>query len=242
VKTILVSFANEKFYRSQQVLVESSKKYFSGHASYTKDLLDEQFKIKNKKILEQSRGCGYWLWKPYIIQKTLSLLQQDDIVFYIDSGNLIINDPKPLFTLCSNDEKGIILFENRDGAPAGTIWKNYMWTKQDCFEAMDCTKEKYILGDQVDGSYVLVRKNKFSQQFFDEYLQWCEKDEIITDKISISPNHSEFKDHRHDQSILSILAIKHNVTIAREPSEWGNNYITSKYNYPQIFQHHRGLI
>jgi len=242
VKTVLVSFANERFFRSQRLLVESGKKYFSGHASYTMDLIDDQFKEKNKHILLQSRGCGFWLWKPYIIINTLNMLKEGDMVFYVDSGNLIINDPKPLIDLCKQEEKGILLFENRDGAPAGSIWKNYMWTKYDCFERMGCTETEYINGIQIDGSYVLVQKNKFSIEFFNEYLKWCETDEIITDLPSKLPNHPEYVDHRHDQSILSIMAIKYNIAIAREPSEWGNNYTSEEFNYPQIFQHHRGLI
>jgi len=242
VKTVLVSFANERFFRSQGMLVESGKKYFSGHASYTIDLLNNEFKDKNKHILQQPRGCGYWLWKPYIILNTLNLLKDGDLVFYVDSGNLIINDPKPVIDLCLKEETGILLFENRDGAPPGTIWKNYMWTKYDCFERMGCTGEKYTEGNQIDGSYIIVQKNKFSVKFFNEYLKWCETDEIITDLPSKKPNHKDYKDHRHDQSILSLLAIKYNITLAREPSEWGNSYITEKYDYPQLFQHHRGLI
>ena len=35
-------------------------------------------------------------------------------------------------------------------------------------------------------------------------------------------NLPEFKDHRHDQSILSLLAKKHNVEMFRDPSQWGN--------------------
>jgi hypothetical protein len=35
-------------------------------------------------------------------------------------------------------------------------------------------------------------------------------------------NLQSFKDHRHDQSILSILAVKHNLEIFRDPSRWGN--------------------
>ena len=222
--------------------MDSGKKYFSGHASFTPDILDDSFKTKNKHILRYPRGSGFWLWKPYIINKTLSLVENGDIVFYIDSGNLIVNDPAPLYDICNQDEKGIVLFENRDGAPEGTIWKNYMWTKQDCFLSMNCNEDKYIYGDQVDGSYILLKKNDYTVDFFKEYLFWCEKDELITDMPSSAPNHPDFKDHRHDQSILSILAIKHNITKAREPSEWGNAFICKKYNYPQIFRHHRGLI
>ena len=35
------------------------------------------------------RGAGYWIWKPYIIWKTLQDVEDGDIVCYIDSACLI---------------------------------------------------------------------------------------------------------------------------------------------------------
>lgn len=243
MKKILVSFANERFYRAQRILVDSGKKYFNGHASFTPDMLDEEFKQKNKHILSLKRGCGYWLWKPYIIKKVLEKLDYGDGLLYLDSGNLIINDPSILFDICKKDERGILLFENRDGCPGGGIWKNSMWVKADCFNLMGCNEDKYKNGNQVDGAYGVYIKTPFSMAFVEEYLNYCQDARIITDEPNTTgDNCPDFKENRHDQAVLSLLAIKYNLPIAREPSEWGNHVITKESEYPQLFDHHRGIV
>lgn len=243
MKKVLVSYATPNYYLSQQYLVASSKQFFNAHASYTPELIDEGFIEKNKHIFNLSRGGGYWLWKPYIIQKVLSMLSEGDFLFYIDSGNLITGNINPLFDICARDSRGILFFDNRDGCPEGGIWKNDMWTKFDCFEVMKCNTDEYVNGNQIDGSYVLVQKNKFSVEFFNEYLTWCETGTIITDEPSVlGEDYPAFRQHRHDQSILSLMAIKYKLPVSREPSEWGNHLINDKSEYGQLFMHHRGVL
>lgn len=246
---LIISYANKPyFYRSQHFLVESSKKYFDGHASYHPEMLDKAFAEKNKHILNQPRGGGYWLWKPYIILNTLKLVKDGDYVFYVDSGNLLVNDPEPLFKIVDTTSKGILLFENRDGTATdkevkGGIWQNYMFTKFDCFAKMRCNEKKYIYGNQIDGSYALIKKCDYAIKFFEEYLAWAEDEDILTDKPNqLGSNYPGFRDHRHDQSVCSLLAIRENILVEEEPSEWGNYTRTAKSKFGQIFQHHRGLI
>lgn len=245
---IIISYANKPyFYRSQQQLVNSAKQYFDGHISYHPGMIGKEFYEKNKHILTQERGGGYWLWKGYIIRDALNLVKDGDYVFYVDSGNTVIDNPQPLFDLVDKEKSGILLFENRDGTHndkevKGGIWQNYMFTKYDCFKLMDCLDEKYTHGNQIDASYILVKKNNFAVSFFEEYLNYCQDEHVITDTANkYGDNFPGFRDHRHDQSILSLLAIKYNLTLAREPSEWGNYVKSEKYLYPQIFFHHRGL-
>lgn len=246
---ILVSYANKPyFYRSQHFLEQSAKKYFDGCASFHPEKLDKDFVHKNKHILDQPRGGGYWLWKPYIILETLKHVKDGDYVFYVDSGNLIVNDPEPLFKIVDNITQGILLFENRDGTAndkevQGGIWQNYMFTKIDCFKKMSCNAHQYVYGNQIDGSYALVKKNDYAVKFFTEYLSWAEDADILTDAPNkLGDNYPGFRDHRHDQSICSLLAIRENITIEEEPSEWGNYTRNSKSKFGQIFHHHRGLI
>ena len=50
-------------------------------------------------------------------------------------------------------------------------------------------------------------------------------------------NYSGYYDHRHDQSVLSLLAIRENVKPLVDPSEWGNTCNCRGFN--QLFHHHR---
>lgn len=85
------------------------------------------------------------------------------------------------------------------------------------------------------------KKSNRSVSFVREVLKFCKVDKLITDIPSIN-NFAEFKEHRHDQSILTNVAIKNNITIYRDPSQYGNSFINEYKNstYPQIFNLHRG--
>ena len=37
-------------------------------------------------MMNNRKGYGYYIWKPYIISKTLSKLEKDDILLYLDAG------------------------------------------------------------------------------------------------------------------------------------------------------------
>ena len=58
------------------------------------------------------------------------------------------------------------------------------------------------------------------------------------------PNFMEFKDHRHDQSVLTILSVKYNFELFRDPTQFGNDFKDQFNNspYDQLFNHHRGKI
>lgn len=244
MQKILVSFASGKYRIGQEYLVESGRPYFTGHASYLPDFLDAGFCKRNQAVLSRKKGAGFWLWKPEIIRETLDRVSDGDFVFYVDSGNLIIGDVRPLFDLCARDPRGVLLFDNRDGSEDGTPWRNAEWTKMDCYLRMGCDGEKFRTGVQVNGSYVLLRKGAFSCSFISEYLRWCQTDELITDAPSrLAPEPPGFRMHRHDQSILSLLAIRDGIPVARDPSEWGNRF-ADRVNpeYGQVFRHHRSLL
>ena len=236
MKKILLSFADDKYKLNQRLLIFSAKPYFDEIIEVGPEDIEDEFFQSHKEILTQPRGQGYWLWKPYFIARTLEYAQEGDIVFYIDSGNEVISDIQPLFD--SLQYQDIVVFKNRDGNPTGDIWLNSTWTKADCFNLMGCNDEKYKTGPQVDAAYILLKKSKQSTDFINEYLTYSTNKHIITDESNITgENESDFREHRHDQSVLSLLAIKHQLLIFESASE-SANHIEFKA-YPQIFNHLR---
>ncbi|MDN3017798.1 hypothetical protein PH210_16485 [Paenibacillus sp. BSR1-1] len=96
----LVNYANRNFYGSQARLNASALKFGIDQVfSYQeKDIIGTEFFKKNDEILNQPRGAGYWLWKPYIILDVLSKIKENDIVVYSDSGIEIIDHLDPLLS------------------------------------------------------------------------------------------------------------------------------------------------
>ena len=244
-KKILISFANnDKWYRSQHFLNESAKKHgIDGCISFNPNNLDKDFISRHPNIFTddistKTRGWGYWSWKGMILKQTMNLVDDGDFIIYVDSGNLIINNLDYIFNVC--DKQEIVLFENRDGNYQRTTHKNKEWVKRDAFVLMNCDEQRYYDASQVDAAYGVYKKTPKVLNFIDEYLGYCENENIISDLPNITKeNLSTYIDTRHDQSVLSILAEKYRMNLLACPSEWGN-YLTDR-PYPQLFWHHRGI-
>ena len=237
MKKHLLVYGTENYKNSISSLIKSSNNYFDEHHIFGPLDIDNEFKNKNELILSQSRGAGYWLWKPYFILKVLNSINEGDIVFYVDAGNIILNNPTFLYENLKNNN-GIILFDNRDGVIDGSAAKNNISCKKDSFVLMGCDSDEYIYGTHLNASYQIYQKNKYSLQFVKEYLNFCENVNVLTDTPNQhGDNYNGYYDHRHDQSVLSLLAIKYKINSLVDPSEWGNSCGVRGFN--QLFQHHR---
>jgi len=224
-EVVLINYANNLFKKSQKINSETGKHYgsFNKIISYHPNDIDSDFKTKNKKILKQKRGNGYWLWKPYFIKKTLESLNWGDFLFYCDSGSYFINPITDLILLSLKKEQDIIPFESShiEGE----------WTKRDAFILMDCDEVKFHNTNQRLGGFILIKKTPLSIKFVENWLDFAQDERILTDMDNKSgiENFPDFKEHRHDQSIFSLLTKKYGFNAFRDPSQYG---IPMKHLYP----------
>ena len=233
----LITFGSKNYENSINSLIKSSQDFFDHHHVFSPEDIDNDFFEKHKSILSQPRGAGYWLWKPYFIKKVIESVEDNDIIFYVDAGNIFIHDPTFLYENLKKNN-GIILFDNRDGMVNGGQAQNFISCKKDSFVLMKCDSDKYIYGPHLNASYQIYQKNKKSLKFINEYFNFCKIENIITDTPNEhGPNYPGYYDHRHDQSVLSLLAIKNNINPLIDPSEWGNKCGNRGFN--QLFIHHR---
>lgn len=222
MKKVLIYFGSRGYEASRQRLYLNAKDHFHLVIAYGEEDIDPAFYSAHEKIFSHLRGWGYWLWKPYFILKTLQELNEGDCCFYVDSTAVFHHSPEILFDLCIKNE-GILLFDN-------STHQNYTWTKADCFNLMALSEEKYVYGRQADAAMQVYQKNERSIQFVTELLSYATNYHIISDAPNITgENHADFRDHRHDQSILSLLAIKHNIPLNPSPRRNGN-YAVNNYN------------
>lgn len=236
----LVAYGTDDFSNALSSLVKSANGFFDEFHVLGPRNLDEEFVKNNHRILSQPRGAGYWIWKPYVIKKILDESDESDIVFYVDSTNIFQRNPNYLFE--DVERNPIVLFDNRDGNPDlvkmldGSRWDtskpipNYISCKRDSFVIMDCDDEKFINGTHLNASYQLYRNCDESKHFVNELLNYCKIENLVTDSPnSFGENHPYYFDHRHDQTVLSLLAIKHGIEPRRDPSQFGDG----------LFNHHR---
>jgi hypothetical protein len=96
------------------------------------------------------------------------------------------------------------------------------WAKRDALILMDCDKDEFLDSLQICGGYIIVRKTVETCKFVDEYLYYVQDKRIVTDEPNVmgKENYSEFVEHRHDQTILSLLCKKHGIQPFRDPSQY----------------------
>lgn len=175
---------------------------------FHKEEIDSEFRNKNSRILNEGRGGGYWLWKPYIINETLKRINNGDLLFYLDSKYFFMENFTELYAK-HIEKKDILIWKNKPNEP---VWKMRNWCKMSVLEKFGLRDRVFNedLADSWAGA-VFLRKSDFSVKFISEWLQICCVYDDITDTRSNIPNSTEFREHRHDQSLLSVLVYKYNI-------------------------------
>lgn len=227
-----ITYADELMSISAEKARESAVKFGMKSSIWTPDSIEPSFYDANVDILEQTRGAGYWLWKPYIIYRELSegLYDEDDWILYTDAGVEIVHDPSILKTL--NDP--IVLFGNN--------YRHDHWCKPTVNMSIN---NALLLNElQVQASAMMFRVCKASMAFVYEWLLWCQIPGFIDDSDDHFQRPANYSEHRHDQAILTCLAVKYGVKRHWWPAHYNNGaFVYDKGLYkdeiPVIFHHHR---
>lgn len=145
-----------------------------------------------------ARGDNWWRWKPQLILTAMNESKEGTFILYFDAGDLHL--PEFFTWLNSYTAVNDHLFVTR-----GYIHRE--WTKGDCFEAMGCLSLMEWPHLQLEAGLIGLRNNEVNRALVEEWAEWMKDDQILTDTPSIYPNHPDFKEHRHDQSILTNLVL-----------------------------------
>ena len=205
MKLITFAAGNEKYFEMAKNLKNSAPEYET--TIYTESFLmqQEDFWTKHKEfITNNQRGYGYWLWKPFLIQQVINTMQNDEILFYCDS-DFILKKDKTFLEKLKKDVK------NNKIISSSTREKEKSWNKKDTINRVGVTINEEDI--QVQAGTLLIYVCDETRNLIDEwYSICCEKDyHYIDNSPSIRPNYVSFKEHRHDQSIFSLLLKKHNI-------------------------------
>jgi hypothetical protein len=275
----LVTFSDTSMSRSRALCISSALKhgvdfvagphYFDPGIEYRDGFTLEW--LKSQPIYEQmgaewwkQRGCGYWLWKPWLIDLVMSKLSDGDVLVYADAGIEFVKHVNYIIDRMGHD---VWLFGNN--------WKHAHWCKRDVIDAVWSQSERitnfYIdsmawarFGKQCQASVTFFRVSEWSRNFVSGWLAWCKfspariaapdpcliQDRyLIDDSPSIAPNHPEFREHRHDQAILTTLAYREGIKLHYWPAVYNKGgspeFVYEKLpeyagdDYPVLFSHHR---
>jgi hypothetical protein len=138
---------------------------------------------------------------------------------------------EPIFEAIQKDRSGIMAF-NMSG---GHLEKH--WTKRDVFRTTDTDSDAYKNTPQRMASFIVARGTAFAKCLIREYLNLCCNPHLITDTANVDGwVEPDFKDHRHDQSIWSVLTKKYEVATLPDPTQWGLHH--KETTEENLFIHH----
>ena len=235
-KIVAISYGNDRYskqleFNGKSALEIAKVDEFYG---YTPNHIDPEFREKNKYILEKSRGNGYWLWKPYFLYRTLTeKLNYGDYLIYSDAAIMYVDSALKLVNFLN--EKNVEMYTHR------LPHLERMYTKRDAFILMGVDSPFYAETGQFNAAFQIYRKSTFTEFFLKEYLYYAQDRRIITDDSNEmgEGNYPGFRDHRHDQSILSLLIKKYGQVNANKTNADLEKIKNFKEVMPTIFCHYR---
>lgn len=200
----LISFGSDDSYvslsKSLMAMIQNAYKD-SRYIIYEKNDLPSDIL---KYAEENPRGFGYWKWKPYIINKFIKDLADNDIVFYLD-GRTDFQSKKIDWLEYFIEHKTLDL--------AVYIMKHleYNWTKKSVLEYLNIDNQMILYSGQIAGGIQLFRINNKTRKLYSKWediskIDFLINDDLNNDDLSID---SGLVENRHDQSIYSILVKKY---------------------------------
>ena len=204
---------------------------------YNDDILksDNIFWNQHKNFIETNRrGYGYWVWKSYLVNKTLDKMNDGDILLYCDVGceyNINAKDRlNEYIDIVNNSESGILSFY--------LPYPEYEWTKNDLFKYLECSDDIKNSCQNIT-TFFLLKKCPNSINFANKFYETCCNYNLINDSQSITHNHKIFKEHRHDQSVFSCLCKIYNSEKIEDASYY-INWNEAGLNSPILAKRNRG--
>jgi hypothetical protein len=167
----------------------------------------DTFWDKHGKFIEENkRGYGYWLWKPYIIQHVMKTLDDGDILMYLDAGCEILQHKREKIL----EYMKYVESEQIIGSKTA-VERSY--NKKDLVMHLDMNIDEHLDNCQREGGVLLLYVTPAVRNLIDQWYEVaCSNNyHFIDDTPSIIENDPIFVDHRHDQSIYSLLTKKYNI-------------------------------
>ncbi|CAB4026859.1 Hypothetical predicted protein [Paramuricea clavata] len=186
------------------------------------------FQISHQNLLRHRKGAGYWLWKSYIILKTLlTKLNDGDLLLYHDSGSYFVKDMGPLFKICMEAKPSVLTIHQP--------YEESMYSKRDAFILMGMDEPRVYQKKQTQrlSGLMVYMKSCSTIQFAMEYLAYSADRRIVSDDKNVmgKSNFEGFIGNRHDQTVLSLLSKKWGIIEVRDPCTCGRNKFTQDYKY-----------
>lgn len=220
---VFVSFGNSpNWSHAKYRLNRSIKKSFPNSNIL---ILDQDWLMQNKFYRnnidffnENSKGFGLWIWKPLVILEAFKKFPNSKFIIYLDSGCELNINAKSIDKFYGYLE----LARDYDALGFELTLLEKKWTSAYTYKYL---KPKRSNSKQIQASILIFKKSKITYKFVNKWLDYMSKDNFSLAKgLKNSQLGINQDNHRHDQSILSIIFHKEKFATIPDESWFEGNW------------------
>ncbi|MDR0739162.1 MAG: hypothetical protein LBF33_03360 [Oscillospiraceae bacterium] len=204
------TFASSNLHLSAKRIYNEVLNYrslFKGIFIYNEHSLETEFLNQFKNFLNyETRGFGFYCWKPQIILQSLREMKDGDVLIFTDVGcelhDNFGNSVEKYLQIIREKKYDLIARQ----LPEEDCAEQY-WSKGDILSFFGVYENKETLSSgQLESDRIIVVKSEKTVKMFSKMVEiYKNKFEMMTDKPSVIPNKPGFKENRHDQSLFSLM-------------------------------------
>jgi len=199
---LTVAFGGNKYKKGQKFLDKQAEELGINHIAFSdKDLFESVLYKENESWLCKENGYGWFAWKPYFILEAMENLNEGDRIMCLDALDIFHPDILKYVDQLMDDDPCLL--------PLGNS-RNGDYTKRDCFVYMGCDDGDYWNSNQLEAGFTFWTVCEESKKILREWMKWC-FDERVNGEVTDFCEKGQmdgFQETRHDQSILTNLAIR----------------------------------
>lgn len=167
--------------------------------------IPEFYKLHRDFIKRNQRGFGYWLWKPEIVARELDLLKDGESqILYADVG-CTLNLSKSAKSRFANYVELTALHGNLFFRLQGENSRE-AWIKKEVLDAL-AIPQSSLSRNLIAATAFMLSDSESNKKLLRNWGHLCIQDEyrLLVDSSSSNGESQKFQEHRHDQSLLSLL-------------------------------------
>jgi hypothetical protein len=153
-------------------------------------------------LLRAKRGLGYFLWKPFLVSAKLNEIAEGDCLVYADAGcEFMAGNSKELADWLPTEPEFDVSV-----VPLDSFHTNVRWTNSCCLTHLENSSE-FLEQPILAATFMFLKNTSRSRRLAATWMEWSVYDDhcCLVDRPG-DVERPEFEEHRHDQSIFSLLA------------------------------------
>jgi hypothetical protein len=222
-----LSFADRR-YRGSLARIAAEARSFDRFASVEahdeRSLGADYWRVHAETVRRHRRGYGLFTWKPHVLRRRLAELPAGDLLVYADAGCSLNPEGRDrledYLALAAGHASGALGF-----ALAGRVGE---WTKRAALVAAGADDETMRARTMVLAGILVLRAGPAADDLVVEWERRMADVRLVDDSPSPGGEHPEFRAHRHDQSIFTLLAHGRGLQAIPDETWWDGEWDSAR--------------